>query len=59
MDIQINISTAFYTQTNRKTEMVNQVLENYPMAYVNAKQDIWIDYIPLAQFKLLALTTLD
>lgn len=48
--MKLNISTAFYTQTNVRKERVSQILEKFLRVYVNSHQDNWVELIPLAQF---------
>ena len=50
LKVQLNMSTAFHPQTDGQTERVNQVLEQYLRAYVNARQDNWSRLLPMAQF---------
>ena len=47
---QLRMSTAFHPQTDGETERVNRVLEDMLRMYVNEKQTIWIDYLPLVEF---------
>ena len=44
------LSTSFHPQTDGQTERTNQTLEQYLRAYVNYRQDNWVQLLPLAQF---------
>src|SRR5882672_8323117 len=37
-------------ETDRQTEWVNQILEQYLGVYINYQQDDWVDFLPLAEF---------
>ena len=50
LGVKLNLSTAFHPQTDGQTERVNQILEKYLRAYVNSRQDNWVELLPLAQF---------
>ncbi|MBW0573399.1 hypothetical protein O181_113114 [Austropuccinia psidii MF-1] len=44
------MSTAYYPETDRQTERVNQILEQYLCMYVSYNQDDWNTWLPLAEF---------
>src|SRR5882672_1620889 len=50
LSIKANLSMAYHPETDRKTEQVNQILEQYLWIYINYKQDDWVDFLPLAEF---------
>jgi len=43
LGIKSKLSTAFYPQTNRQTERVNQELEQYLRMFINHRQEQWPD----------------
>jgi transposase InsO family protein len=50
LDIDSNLSTAYHPETDRQTERINQILEQYLRIYVNYQQDDWAPQLPLAEF---------
>ena len=50
LGIKRAMSTAFYPQTDGKTEQVNQELEQYLRAYCNHRQDNWAELLLAAEF---------
>jgi len=44
------MSTAYYSQTDRQMEYVNQTLEQYLRCYVNYNLSNWSDLLPSAEF---------
>ena len=50
MGTQLNFSTAYHPQTDRKTERVNQVLVDMIRMYVMDKPCKWEDYLHLVEF---------
>jgi len=50
LGIKANISTAYHPETDRQTEWVNQILEQYLWVYINYQQDDWVNLLPLAKF---------
>src|SRR5882672_5103681 len=50
LSIMANLSTAYHPETDRQTERVNQILEQYLRIYINYQQDNWVDFLPLAKF---------
>src|SRR6266852_8337320 len=47
LNMDIRLSTAFHPQTDRQTERVNQVLEQYLRSYYSYQQDDWTELLPL------------
>lgn len=45
------LSTAWHPETDGQTENANADLKAYLRAYVNYKQDDWVDYLPVAEFE--------
>ena len=45
------LSTAWHPETDGQTENANADLKAYLRAYVNYKQDDWVDYLPIAEFE--------
>ncbi|CEH14711.1 FOG: Transposon-encoded proteins with TYA, reverse transcriptase, integrase domains in various combinations [Ceraceosorus bombacis] len=50
LDGQATLSAAYHLQTDRQTERVNQVLEQYLRIYTGKHQSEWTLHLPLAQF---------
>ena len=44
-----NLIIAFYSQSDSQTEQQNQTVL-YPRAYINYRQDNWVQWLPLAEF---------
>jgi len=51
LGIKLASSTAWYPQTNRQTERVNQELDQYLQLFVNEQQDDWYDLLPMVKFQ--------
>jgi len=51
LGIKLASSTAWYPQTDRQTECVNQELDQYLWLFVNERQDDWYDLLPMAEFQ--------
>ena len=49
LDVDVRMSTAFHPQTDRQTERVNQILEQYLRSYCSYQQDDWAELLPLAE----------
>ena len=47
---KLNFSTSYHSQTDGKTERVNQVLEDMIHMYVMDKPTKWEDYLHLVEF---------
>jgi hypothetical protein len=43
-------SLAYYSKTNGQIERINAILEQYLRAYMNFRQNNWVDWLPLAEF---------
>jgi len=41
---------AFYLQTDRQTEWINQTIEAYLRVFVSWEQDNWVSLLPMAEF---------
>ena len=50
MGIQVNLSTAFHSETDSQTEQVNQNVETFLQAYTNESQDNWDTWLLMAEF---------
>ena len=50
LGIERRLSTAFHPQTDRQTERINGILEQYLQAYVNYQQDNWNELLPMTEF---------
>jgi len=51
LGIKLVSSMAWYPQTDRQTEHVNQELDQYLWLFVNKQQDNWYDLLPLVEFQ--------
>ena len=49
LDVDIKMSTAFHPQTDRQTERVNQISEQYHRSYCLYQQDDWAELLPIAE----------
>ena len=43
-------SSVYHLQTDRQTERINQILEDYLRMYVLHRQDDWVQWLLLAEF---------
>jgi hypothetical protein len=43
-------SSAYYPKINGQTEKINTILKQYLKAYMNFRQNNWVDWFPLAEF---------
>ena len=50
LGIEIRLLTAFYPQTDRQTEWMNQELEQYLRFFVDHRQKDWSKWLALAEF---------
>ena len=50
LGIKSKLSTAFYPQTDRQTEKVNQELEQYLRMFINHRQEQWPKWLRTAEF---------
>jgi len=50
LGIKSKLSTAFYPQTDRQTERVNQELEQYLRMFIDHKQEQWPEWLGMAKF---------
>jgi len=51
LGIKLASSTAWYPQTDRQTECINQELDQYLWLFINKWQDDWYDLLPMAEFQ--------
>ena len=49
LQVNLNISTAFYPETDGQTEPVNQTLEQYLRSYCSYQQEDWVLLLPFAE----------
>jgi hypothetical protein len=49
LKLKIKLSSAYHPQTDRQTERVNQVLEQYLHCTINYHQDNWTELLPLVE----------
>jgi hypothetical protein len=45
-------SLAYHPETNGQTERINAIFKQYLRAYMNFRQNDWVDWLPLAEFAL-------
>ncbi|KAG5732692.1 hypothetical protein E4T56_gene16816 [Termitomyces sp. T112] len=50
LEIKTSLSTAYHPETDRQTECINQMLEQYLCLYINYLQNDWRMELPLAKF---------
>jgi len=50
LGIKSKLSTAFYPQTDRQTERVNQELEQYLRMFIDHRQEQWPEWLGTAEF---------
>ena len=50
LGIDSKLSTAFYPQTNRQTERMNQELEQYLRMFIDHCQEQWLEWLGTAEF---------
>ena len=50
LGIKSKLLTAFYPQTDRQTERVNQELEQYLRMFIDHRQEQWPDWLGTAEF---------
>jgi len=48
--IKTKLSMAFYPQTDRQTEWINQELEQYLQFFIEYRQKDWLEWLALAEF---------
>ena len=48
--IEMGLSIAFYPQTDRQTECINQELEQYLQFFVNYRQKNWSEWLVFTEF---------
>jgi hypothetical protein len=52
LSIILRHSSAYYFETNGQTERINAIFKQYLKAYMNFRQNNWVDWLPLAEFAL-------
>jgi hypothetical protein len=50
LSIKSNLSTMYHPETDRQTERINQILEQYLCLYIKYQQDDWVSLLPLTKF---------
>jgi len=50
LGIQTKLSMAYYPQTDRQTERINQELEQYLRVFIDYKQEQWPDWLGTVEF---------
>jgi hypothetical protein len=55
LEIKLKLSTAFYPQTDKQTEIMNQYLDQRLCLYVNYYQDNWSEMLLLIDYTQLTL----
>jgi hypothetical protein len=50
--ITLRYSLAYHPETNGQIEKINAIFKQYLKAYINFRQNNWIDWLPLAEFAL-------
>ena len=49
LQVKLNVSTSFHSETEGQTEQVNQTLEQYLRSYCSYYQDDWVLLLPCAE----------
>jgi hypothetical protein len=52
LSIILKHSSAYHPETNGQTERINAIFKQYLRAYMNFRQNNWVDWLPLAEFAL-------
>ena len=50
LGIQTKLLTAYYSQTDRQIERINQELEQYLRVFIDHRQEQWLDWLRTAEF---------
>jgi hypothetical protein len=50
LGIKLKLSTAFYLQTDRQTEIINQYIDQRLRPFVNYYQDDWSELLPIMDY---------
>jgi hypothetical protein len=50
LSIILKHSSAYHPKINGQTEKINVILKQYLRAYMNFRQNNWVDWLPLAEF---------
>ena len=48
--VELAMSSAYHSQSNGSTEVVNRSLEQYLRAFARDKPRQWVEWLPLAEF---------
>ena len=49
---KLKLSTAYYPETDRQIERMNQIIQNYLRIYINTNYSNWVQLLPLAQMAI-------
>ena len=50
LETKITLSIVYHSQTDRKTEIINQEVKEFLQYYVNYQQDDWTEWLSVAEF---------
>ena len=50
LDILLNLSSSYHSETDGQTERVNQVIEDMLRAYCGQQSQNWLKFLPLVEF---------
>jgi hypothetical protein len=50
LETQLNFNTVYHSETDGKTKMMNQILEDMLCMYVMDQQKHWKEFFPLVEF---------
>ena len=50
LEIDTKLLTAYYPQTDKQTERINQELEQYLRMFINHRQEQWPDWLVTVEF---------
>jgi hypothetical protein len=57
LKIDVKLSTAFHSETNDQSEIVNQKMKRYLRLYCNYQQDDWLNWLSIIEFVFNAVTS--
>jgi hypothetical protein len=57
LKIDVKLSTAFHSETNDQSEIVNQEMKRYLRNYCNYQQNDWSDWLSMTEFVFNAVTS--
>ncbi|KAJ9514002.1 hypothetical protein QJQ45_021113 [Haematococcus lacustris] len=52
LQVQVNLSSAYYPETDGQTERVNRVIEEMLRHFIRPDQRDWAEYLPLVEFAI-------